>query len=618
MINPVDEGLMRDALRQEEMRKEDERAAWMGFYGLFPDTIKHEKDEPNDNIKANKIKPVVNASVNFLFGTPPAFEIPKEGVGDGQTGEEEGQDNPPPPPSSPDDKGEGGIPIKVNKRPKPKRNGTASSRRGGDGEHSSDDSPLEKWIDEGLRQNNWEALLLDEGINGAVCGTVYMRLDPPEEGEEYPHLTDLNPTSMRIKTHPRYHKKVTAYIWEHTSHDPDTRRPIFYRQRTELQDVPDFDAMTGEMIPPTKQKWVIIDEHSFTMGSGWVEDSKVDWPYSWPPIIHCKNLPNPNSPYGEPDVTPTLLEGNHALNFNRSNRRKIDRHHGHPVIWMTGHSGDLSKIKFAVGSILKIPSKDVNVGQFVPAVDGSASSQLGKEIYEDILEESGTPSIVLGKPDDGGDPSGVALRVKLWPLLQKTETKRKLYGPWIVEIIRRFCELGGKGSDVVVELSWPELIPTDPMEERNALKADKDMGIASLQTISEKLDYDYETEQENMNNEAEVATSRMAERNDALGIQPVVPGQIGKDGKPRSDQPNGPVPAGGGSAAVREDYKDARADYRVSSMWGGYQDRSERAGEGGIGAGAGGDIRPLPGITSYPNDTRRRTLLMPTACFRWV
>jgi hypothetical protein len=64
-----------------------------------------------------------------------------------------------------------------------------------------------------------------------------------------------------------------------------------------------------------------------------------------------------------------------------------------------------------------------------------------------------------------------------------------------VEINRRMLELGGFGPDSITEIHWPELLPSDPMAERQALQIDAALGV-STDTILTKLGYDADLERE--------------------------------------------------------------------------------------------------------------------------
>ena len=90
------------------------------------------------------------------------------------------------------------------------------------------------------------------------------------------------------------------------------------------------------------------------------------------------------------------------------------------------------------------------------------------------------------------------------------------------ETIQRLLELGNYGPDNVVELTWPELISTDPLEEAQTLTADKALGIVSQATLAAKRGYDWETEKANIEQERQDAQDAMGSigegvQNDAGG-----------------------------------------------------------------------------------------------------
>lgn len=397
--------------------------AWTAYAGQFDPPLKPNKLGVNDTILVNLIRPVVTATVHFLFGQPPSVELPARD----------------------------------------------------DGEAGPTPSPLEAWLAECLRLNDFPAFCLDLGTNGALSGTPYVRIEPPDlGGDGYPRFYPLDPRCMAICTDPDDCTAVCEYVW--------TLRTgkVWKRQRTTIA-----DDGTG---------WWITDEASTDGGKTWVVCADpVFWAKPYPPILHCKNLPLPNHVYGAPDITDTIIQLNAAINLNKSNRQRIDLLHGHPTKYVTGAGNQ--KIDFSVDTVIQLLAPDADLHQLAPAVNSEAAASLGRELYEALCEESATPSIVLGRADQAGDPSGVALRVKLWPLLMKTETKKALYGPCLVELLRRCLDLGGYGPAHLVTLTWPEALPQDPKEERAVLAADLAMGIASKATVASKAGYTWDNEQ---------------------------------------------------------------------------------------------------------------------------
>jgi hypothetical protein len=447
VIGLVDFALMDATVRAEYARRSEGRAAIDAYRGLFTNPLEVLPGEANDNVKVNIIKSLVLSGRDFLFAQPPDFELPDET----------------------------------------------------DGEDGYARSAKEKWIAEWLRVNAWGAYLLDQGTNGATCGTPYYKftgemLDNPDDpAHPFPRFHSLDPLDMTIMADRRDIDKVMSYVWQYNAGpDPKTKKPRVERQVVERV----VDGMSGANV------WRITDQHSasgmFGLGGGWVTDSVEIWPFPWAPIDHCKNLPCPNEVYGEPDVTETLISDNDAINFNLSNRRRIDRFHSHPIIFLIGYNGQMTKINAGIGKVVSLPA-NVTVQQEAPRVDGSASSQFKREIYEHMLEESGTPSIILGRSDDmANNPSGVALRTKMYPIIARTETKRKLYGPWIVEMIRRGMELSGFGPRNIVTLKWKLHIPNPILEEAQALQIYSQSLNVSPQTLLTMVDLDPDIESDNL------------------------------------------------------------------------------------------------------------------------
>jgi hypothetical protein len=446
-INPVDYSKMHAHWKSEQERAQDMAAARQAYYGDFlyanrgnkPVTVK--VGDIDDTVQVNRVKPIVNASVNLLFGTPPEFEIADKADGEGGPGRSE----------------------------------------------------MEKWLDDCLRANNWRAKLLNLGLNGAYAGTPYLRIDlsnnipnPGDLRRPFPRLQTPDPEGTTIKCSPRDIDDTVGYTWTYNDYDQQKKQPYVVRQRIERQ-------QDG----PNKGRWVITEEVSYTSTLSWQQvGAPVVWPFEWAPIDHCQNLPCPNSVYGDADVTHTVIDLNKARNFNLSNWSRIVRKHAQPKPYFTGMEGEQVDLD---SEILDLPSPNAKVGQLTPVVDGAGSETLGKTIDEAICEETQTPSLVLGRPDEQGIPSGVALLIKLWPAIYKTETKRALYGPLLERTLSRLLEAGGWGRNIRVTLKWPEIIPGDPKVERDILLMDlNDLGVASPQTVSQKLGYDYEQEQKNI------------------------------------------------------------------------------------------------------------------------
>src|SRR3954462_11349835 len=76
--NPVDLSKMQSAMEQEQSRLQAYKAARDAYNGVFPEPVQSRVGDIRDVVKVNRIKPIVNATVNFLFGQAPGWELPAE------------------------------------------------------------------------------------------------------------------------------------------------------------------------------------------------------------------------------------------------------------------------------------------------------------------------------------------------------------------------------------------------------------------------------------------------------------------------------------------------------------------------------------------------------------
>jgi hypothetical protein len=100
-----------------------------------------------------------------------------------------------------------------------------------------------------------------------------------------------------------------------------------------------------------------------------------------------------------------------------------------------------------------------------------------------------------------GAQSGFALRVLYGDLIEKTTTKQLLYGDALVELNRRILDFRGKGDDKIVTVHWKDPLPPDERSEIQALGFDMQAKLCSKETASKKRGYDFETENERLEEE---------------------------------------------------------------------------------------------------------------------
>ncbi len=326
----------------------------------------------------------------------------------------------------------------------------------------------ETWLDACWRANRKMTLLQKLAVNGAVCGHAFIKIVP---NNPYPRLIVLDPATVSVRWEPDDIDTVTGYRIQYSAIDPKTGRPVVRRQ----------------LIDRDGQVWRITDQ--VNQGEiAWVTTGESVWPYSWPPIIDCQNLPAPNEYWGIADLEDDVIQLNHAINFVLSNLTRIIRFHAHPKLW--GRRFDQKEVQFPAGieNLTLLPGENPELHLIEMKSDLSSSVELYLRLRECLHELARIPEVATGKLDRTGPLSGVALAILYQPLLEKTETKRRTYGDLLVELNRRLLALGGFGEENLVTLQWPPLLPRDPQAEAQTSLLLMQLGV-SQETILERLGF---------------------------------------------------------------------------------------------------------------------------------
>lgn len=470
IISPLEESMMQSVIDAANQAQAQTTRNLQAYAGLSQDQpLTTFPGEPNDNVRANVIKPVVNASRDLLFGTPPEIELPAAQ--------------------------EGNPPEDVN----------AEEAERLDEPQEPDEDPAEEWLEECLRLSDWPVFLLDMATNGGNQGTAIYTIDTDtpnpnkqDPGRPYPRLLCQNPQEWTIYWDPRDITRTTGYEWEYNSTDKATHRPITGSKLYEKQD--DGTWLITERYAFKDGRVTAANNNGSTPGSSpaWVVTGTTVWDYQWPPVGHCKNLPAPNSVYGEADFDDTEITLNRAINRSLSNSLRIERYLAYGKPYILGYSGNIDELDTAIGTILGIQGspQEVQIGQLTPGMTEGQGAGLRAELYSGLLESTSTPSIILGRLNGEAIPSGVALLIRMDPAIRRTTTKRKTYGPMIVELVRRLLELGRWGSDIICSLTWSPIIAGDPAQQVEIAKAEMDAGLSSKERAAGSLGIDWDTEKE--------------------------------------------------------------------------------------------------------------------------
>jgi hypothetical protein len=349
-------------------------------------------------------------------------------------------------------------------------------------------NPAEQWLDACWAANRKMTLLGKLGTNGAVCGHAFIKIVLDYEATApYPRLIVLDPANVIVRWDDDDIEQVRRYIIQWKGIDASSGMPVSKRQVMSRQD---------------NGSWLVVDyvRPEGQQGGRWTEIDSVVWPYTWPPMIDCQNIPVPNEFWGEPDIPVDIINLNKSRNFTLSNWSRIIKLQAHQRLWGKGFRAD--QVKMGPEDIFIIEAEQGLLSSIDPTDSQAGLDVFDRRLDEAIHEASRTPAIATGKLESTGPLSGVALQILYGPLVQKTTMKRRTYGDMLVELNRRLLELGGYGPKNVVSITWAEIVPQDMLTERQALTQDAALGIVSRDTLAQKLGYDWAVEEQKLNAES--------------------------------------------------------------------------------------------------------------------
>lgn len=334
------------------------------------------------------------------------------------------------------------------------------------------DTAEEQWLDACWRANRGLVTLQKLALNGAVAGHAFVKVVPRAP---YPRVVVLDPASVTVRWEPDDVETVAQYRIQYTTLDYRTSRPASFRQIVERD---------GDV-------WYITDQVSAD-GGPWQTRSEEVWRYAWPPVVDCQNLPNPNEYWGISDLEADVIGLNNSINFVLSNVARIIRFHAHPKMWGQGFS--TKELKVGIDETIILP-----IGASLQSVEMRSDLASSITVYERLREAlhqvTRVPEVATGKLNNAGALSGVALQILYQPLIEKTEMKRRTYGELLIELNRRLLALGGFGENHETVIHWPELIPTDPLQEAQAALLYQQLGVSD-DTLLQRLGFDPDLERQ--------------------------------------------------------------------------------------------------------------------------
>ncbi|MEJ5222838.1 MAG: phage portal protein [Anaerolineales bacterium] len=336
-----------------------------------------------------------------------------------------------------------------------------------------EETDAEKWLDAVWAKNRKMSLLQNVALTGGIAGHIFVKivLEQP-----YPRLVVLDPETVTVTLAPDDAQQILSYQISYTAKDPKTGKPVGIRQLIER------DGM----------RWRIVDQVGDLERLTWRTVSDAIWPYPFSPIVENQNLPAPGEFWGQSDLEDDVIEIIRAINFIASNTARIIRFHAHPKTWGKGFRAQ--DLRIGVDETIVLPGDNAELHNLEMQSDLASSLRYLDMLRQALHEISRVPEVATGNLDRVGALSGVALQILYQPLLEKTNTKRLLYGDMLVELNRRLLAIGGFGDDLQTVIHWQDVLPRDPMQERQAALIDMQLGV-SRDTLLQRLGYDPDLEQ---------------------------------------------------------------------------------------------------------------------------
>lgn len=450
-------------------KRADLQAAWAAYCdGQFDERneglLAPQQGVPDLNVKSNRIKPIVNTGVDFLFG--PGLSI--------KCADQEADED-------------------ADKPNKKTNIGVSEAAQ-----------QAQKLLDACFGDDDQRMTLFSKmAINGGVYGHVFVKVVEPRRGRisvvNPPRLIILNPETVCVYTDPEDADLVTRYRIEYATTDA-SGAPCRKRQDITRVD-PDGDDDTVADGADADTTWTI---QNFTLpgrsGENPIPDGPaVVWPYALPPLVDWQNYPNPNGHWGQRDASASLVALNQQLRLVESNINKIGFLQGHPYLYATG--ADVGGLQPTPGHIIELGDVDAKLAAVNAAGDLQQLMAFAEQLRSDMDEESGVPGVATGRMESlpRGQVSGITIRLLYAPLLARNEHKRRLYGQGIRQIAQTLLLLCGVAQQTIdnldLQLGWQDPLPTDDLAGAQTAVALQQIGY-STHTLIDRTGGDPDVEEQ--------------------------------------------------------------------------------------------------------------------------
>lgn len=351
-----------------------------------------------------------------------------------------------------------------------------------------------EYLDAVMDANREEILFHTLALYGAESGTAYLRILPDgvvgRDGKLYPRLVAIDPVYMDIDTEPEDIELVRSYCMRYPIKGLDGKQTI---RKIEIE-----RDETGNW-----QTCSYLDQ-----GGHELQTDVTPWPYDFPPMLHCKNLPTTGTQYGQAEITPDVIRLQDRINFTASNISKIIRLYAHPV--RIGKGLTRQEIVDVAPDKMLLINKESDVIQLPALGDLPAAESFYAGLKQSLFDVTRTVDIT-SLQDKVGALTNFGLRILYQDAMQKMATKRELYGDMLEELARRLLIIGGASNPPPVTVVWPEPLPQNEQDVTTGLQFDLDNGLVSKQTASVKRGYEFMAEQTRIDEETTMSYNNTPE-----------------------------------------------------------------------------------------------------------
>jgi len=409
-----------------------------------------------------------------------------------------------------------------------------------------DYTEIKEMVEEVWQYNNKDITGIEIGQMGAVTGDSFIRVsweNGKKNSQGIPH--DLEYPDGKVRIDVLSSSMVFPEYATHNKNEMVSCKIIYV--------ILQKDEKSGKIQPKLYKEEITRDKIKY-----YVDDKlqkEIDNVVGKINVVHIRNLPKAGKSYGQSDLK-AVTDLQKELNEKVTDVSDIINYHAAPITIIKGaKSKNLEKGARKVWGGLPA---DADVYNLKLESDLGASNKYIGKIKTAISELSNTPEDSLGGESNISNTTGVALRVKYAPLLEKTWIKRRTYGRGIKEVCKLILlYLKVKGDeeqqdilDEVIDgddpkeirklfdftIKFPDPLPKDELVELQKIAQKLNMGIETPKgaleelgyegNIQEKLDEIREYQKQAQRDMFDIGSENSAENIDIGGIKSDLDGKV--------------------------------------------------------------------------------------------